>query len=338
MRSPSLLLLLSAVSCAEASLPPTFPAGDGQRAIVEEQALIGLHGSGDAAVAELIAADGQPPKLALLKLDHDRGDGRPLLAASPEVAQAVAADLIAKGRQAAPLLAAAVATRWPEAAVAAAAAGFKPAIPTAAEPGRRRWSVRGAGVPLSIRTAEVDGPRSSAVLLGERLLGRPGGDEVELSRMPVLGVALEPEVYVAGRTVWVLAGSVEGGDRRSPLRRTVGLRRGSIARGEAELHNLHGLTDYAAGDLDAARREFARALLVDGDYFDALYNSAAVAALAGRDEEAIDFLYRAAKADPGRVQVLGRTDEDLRVLRRRAEVRGLLGIRRSPPQDLDPRR
>src|SRR5437588_820033 len=78
-----------------------------------------------------------------------------------------------------------------------------------------------------------------------------------------------------------------------------------LAGGEAARHNLPGLADYGAGALDAARREFARALAADPEYFDALYNSAAVAALSDRADEAIEFLYRAAKADPARVQVLG---------------------------------
>ena len=323
--------------CAEARLPSTIPPGDPSRPVVQEQAVIGLAASGDLAAAELIDADGEPPRLTLQRMDR-AGSARELLVAPEATASAVAGDLRAKGRMAVPLLGAAVVARWPEAIVAAAQAGLPLATPAAAEPGRRRWAFRGT-VPLSLRTAEVDGsPRAAALLLSERPLGRAGGDEIELARLPLLGAAIEPEVYLAGNTAWMLAGSVDGGDRRSPLRRTVALRRGSLARGEAELHNGHGLADYAAGDLDAARREFSRALQADGGYFDALYNGAAIAALSDKAEEAIELLYRAARADPGRVQVLGRTDEDLRVLRRRAEVRGLLGLRRTPPGDLDPRR
>jgi len=110
-----------------------------------------------------------------------------------------------------------------------------------------------------------------------------------------------------------------------PLHRAVGLRRGLLARGEAELHNLHGLADYGAGDMDTARREFARAIAADPGFFDSLYNAAAAAALSDDDAAALAFLKRAAAADPARAQVLGRNDEDLKQLRKRKDVRDLLG-------------
>ena len=37
--------------------------------------------------------------------------------------------------------------------------------------------------------------------------------------------------------------------------------------------------------------------------------------------------------DPRRVQVMGRDDEDLKVLRKRPDVRALLGMKRPPPSD-----
>jgi Flp pilus assembly protein TadD len=109
-----------------------------------------------------------------------------------------------------------------------------------------------------------------------------------------------------------------------------------VTRGEAELHNLHGLADSGAGELDAARREFDRAIAADPRYVDGLYNAAATAALSDRPEEAVAFLRRAAAIDRARVQVLGRNDEDLESLRRRADVRELLGLRRLPPEGVPP--
>jgi tetratricopeptide (TPR) repeat protein len=116
----------------------------------------------------------------------------------------------------------------------------------------------------------------------------------------------------------------------------VGVQRGSLVRGEAELHNLHGLADYSAGDLDAARREFDRAIAADPNYVDGLYNAASAAALSDRTDDAIALLKRAAAVDPGRVQVLGRNDDDLKILRKRSDVRALLGLRRPPPEDVPP--
>jgi Flp pilus assembly protein TadD len=97
------------------------------------------------------------------------------------------------------------------------------------------------------------------------------------------------------------------------------------------LHNQHGLADYGAGELDAARREFDRALLADPRFVDALYNAASVAALEDRAEAAVALLQRAAAEDSRRVQVLGRDDDDLKNLRKRPDVRALLGLVRMPP-------
>jgi tetratricopeptide (TPR) repeat protein len=151
--------------------------------------------------------------------------------------------------------------------------------------------------------------------------------------MPLTGREVLPRLWLRGGVVWLLSGSVSAGD---PLRRTVGLRGASIRRGEAQLHNGHGLADYGAGELDAARREFDRAISADPAYVDALYNAAAVAALTDRAEDAVTLLGRAAAIDPGRVQVMGRNDADFKALRRRADVRALLGLRRLPPEDVPP--
>jgi tetratricopeptide (TPR) repeat protein len=156
---------------------------------------------------------------------------------------------------------------------------------------------------------------------------------VELARVPLSGVPVAPEIWVQAGVVWLLSGSLLPAD---PLHRSVGVRRGSIPRGEARLHNGHGLADYAAGDLDAARREFDRAIAADPGFVDGLYNAASAAALSDRIEDAVALLRRAAAVDAGRVQVLGRNDEDLKVLRRRADVRALLGLRRPPPEDVPP--
>jgi tetratricopeptide (TPR) repeat protein len=210
--------------------------------------------------------------------------------------------------------------------------GFAPRAPAAPEPGRRRYAVAGAegagSLPLALRLVDAgDEPRSLVVLLAEE------ADEVEVARMTLAGVPIAPEVWVQGRVAWVLAGSALPGE---PLHRTVGLRRASLSRGEAELHNQHGLADYGAGDLDAARREFDRAIAADPAFADSLYNAAAAAALSDEPEAAVALLRRAAALDPGRVQVLGRNDEDLRQLRKRPDVRALLGLKRPPPENVPP--
>jgi tetratricopeptide (TPR) repeat protein len=189
----------------------------------------------------------------------------------------------------------------------------------------------GAGaLPLSLRVAPASEPVDSLVLL---LSDGAAAEEIEIARMPLAGAAIAPALFIERDTAWLLAGSVLAGD---PLHRAVGVRRGALRRGEAQLHNLHGLADSAASDLDAAQREFARAIAADATFVDALYNAAAAAAREKREEEAVAFLRRASALDPDRVQVLGRSDDDLASLRRRADVRALLGQRRLPPEGVPP--
>ncbi len=305
--------------------------------VVQEQALLGLSVTGDAAVAALVDAEGAPPELTLLLLDHAGGASRVLRRASAEAARAVALRVRAEGQKPAPVLARALMAGWPESAALVADLGFVAPAPSLPDPGRRRWAVTGAAalgpLPLSLSVRESDdSPRALVLLLAERPGGFPGGDEVELARMPLEGLAIVPELWVTAGTVWLLCGSV---GTTAPLHRAVGLRRGLLARGEAQLHNAHGLSDYGAGELDAAAREFDRAIAADPAFVDALYNAASAAALTSRTAEAVAYLRRAAAVDPARVQVLGRDDDDLKALRRRPDVRALLGLRRLPPGDIE---
>ena len=320
--------------CAEWRRPPlTAPYRAGEP-LVQEQALVGLAPDGSAAAVQLVDAEGAPPRLELLALDKGGGETRRLAAAPGPAASAAARRLRTEGRRPVPLLAAIAAEEWPDGLATAAAAGFRPRPATAPEPGKRRWAVTGApgagSLPLSLGVALSDGdPAAYLLLLAERPAGEVAGDEVELARQPIAGTPIEGDVWLAPGTVWLLSGSVLGGE---PLRRAVGLRRGSLARGEARIHNAHGFADYSAGDLDAARREFDRAIAADPGFVDALYNAASTAALADRSEEAVAYLRRAVAVDARRVQVLGRDDDDLRVLRRRPDVRALLGLKRPPPE------
>src|SRR6266446_2074615 len=223
--------------------------------------------------------------------------------------------------------AAIVAVEWPEAMLRAAQLGYAPRPPAEPEPGRGLWHIRGAAgagaLPLALRVSPMGDPPALLLLLSDGL-----GDGIELARVLMTGDVVGPQLFLQDGVGWLLAGSV----RADPLRRTVGLHRALLARGEAQLHNAHGLEDYAAGELDAARREFGRSIAADPSYVDGLYNAAAAAALTDRVEEAVGLLARAAAVDPARVQVLGRNDEDFKSLRRRPDVRALLGLRRPPPE------
>ena len=334
----SFAFALALCACADFRQPATFPQQAAGRPVVAEQALLGLSNNGDAAVAQFIDADGAAPALTLDVFDAAGGPTRGIEAAPAAVARAVAERVRAAGRRPSPILAAALASEWPEAAARAAELGFLQRPPASPEPGRRRWLIAGVpengALPLALRLFDsADEPHALILLLTESAAGAASGDSVEILRATLAGAAVAPELWVQNGVAWLIAGSLFPGE---PLHRTVGVRRGSLLRAEAQLHNAHGLADYGGGDLDAARREFDRAIAADPRFADGLYNAAAAAALSDRTEEAVAFLRRAAEADPERVQVLGRNDEDLRVLRRRADVRALLGLRRPPPDNVPP--
>ncbi len=343
-----LALLLCVLGCAEWRMPPTFPERAAGRPVVHEQALLGLSPQGDAAVAELVEADDAEPHLELrifaslgtqYATPHASAVGTAscvlcpptLLEASADRARIVAQKLRSVAGRAQPALAAIVAVEWPEAMLRAAQLGYPPRPPAEPEPGRGLWHIRGAAgagaLPLALRVSPMGDPPALLLLLSDGL-----GDGIELARVLMTGDVVGPQLFLQDGVGWLLAGSV----RADPLRRTVGLHRALLARGEAQLHNAHGLEDYAAGELDAARREFGRSIAADPSYVDGLYNAAAAAALTGRAEEAVGLLARAAAVDPARVQVLGRNDQDFKSLRRRPDVRALLGLRRPPPEGVPP--
>lgn len=322
------------LACAEWRLPPTFPEQAAGRPVIHEQAVLGTTEEGDLAAAQLVEADGEAPRLALLAFGRGGEPTRRLLEASAERAEVVARRLRASGREPVALLAGLVAQEWPDALATAAQLGYRPRPRPVPDEGSMRWRVTGApgagALPLSLLLSETSRPSPALVL---SLREESSAEGVELARMPLAGAPVRPELWIQSGIVWVLAGSVLPGE---PLHRAVGVRRASLGRGEAELHNLRGLGDYTAGDIDAARREFARAIAADPFYVDGLYNAASTAALAGQAEEAVALLRRAAAVDPARVQVLGRNDDDLKSLRIRPDVRALLGLHRLPPEGLPP--
>ncbi|GAC1605061.1 MAG: hypothetical protein NVS4B10_18360 [Myxococcales bacterium] len=99
-------------ACADLSRAPLFPRGAADAPIVQEQDLLGLAPGGEAAVAQLILAEGEEPRLSLLRLDG-AGRGEPVLVAPPGVARAVAGRVLAQGGAAEPVLAEVVAALWP---------------------------------------------------------------------------------------------------------------------------------------------------------------------------------------------------------------------------------
>jgi hypothetical protein len=330
----ALFLAACLLGCADYQKKPTFPQDAAKGPVLNEQAILGLSDAGDAAVASLIDADGEPAQLRLFVFDAHGGPSQDVLDARPETARAVSQRILARGRERIPLLEAALRAEWPEAFARARELSFVPREAELPEPGTQRYGLTGSpangSLAMVLRLAEMDAsPPALAMMFG----AQPGGGEAELARMPLSGAPIPPGLFVQNGIAWVLAGSVRV---EEPLHRMVGVRRGSLLRGEAELHNQHGLSDYAAGDMDAARREFARAIAADSGFVDPLYNAAATAALCDDDATALRFLRLAAKADPARVQVLGRDDEDLRVLRRRRDVRALLGLQRPPPENVPP--
>jgi hypothetical protein len=334
----AMIALFILAACADLSRPALFPPEAAEQPVLQEQALLGLAPEGDAVAAQLLLAEGEAPRLSLLRLDKSGVGPKTFEAAPPAVAQAVAARLLAHGETQAPLLGAAVAALWPQALPKVAALGFAAATPALQGPGGR-WSFAGSapgGLPLALSIAAEDGsPPAQVLLLSEVPAGSDGRaagrkePTLVVARMPVSGKVVAPELYVAGGVAWMLAGSVLGsadGRKGGPLRRTVGLRQARLARGEAELHDRRGLADLQRGARGSSRREFDRAVAADPLFADALYHAAAAAARDAETEGALALLRRAARADASRVQVLGRDDADLGSLRLLPEVRTLLGL------------
>src|SRR5258708_4357417 len=122
-------------------------------------------------------------------------------------------------------------------------------------------TARGDGPPLSpllLRRAESH-PAALILLLSEQPAGG-SGEEVELARATLVGTPVAPQLFLQNGVAWVLAGSVLEGE---PLHRALGVRRGSIARGEAQLHNNHGPAPYSPRGLDASPLGIPRALPAD---------------------------------------------------------------------------
>src|SRR3954469_5187653 len=114
------------IACAEWRMQPTFPAAAAGLPVLHEQALLGLSQEGDAAVAQIVDADGQPPELALLAFDRAGGPSRTLLIAPGGLAAEISRAVRADGHKAAPVLAERIVLDWPAALERARELGFLP--------------------------------------------------------------------------------------------------------------------------------------------------------------------------------------------------------------------
>jgi tetratricopeptide (TPR) repeat protein len=318
--------MLLAAGCSEWGMRPLTAPYTASAPLIQEQALLGLDSEGNAAALQLVEAEGMAPSLSLWRLDWDGGPSRVLLTAPAEVAAQVGAAVRERGRKATPLLSEAAKGPWVEAFARANALGFGRLLPDVAEPGTHDYRVTaGGGFAGFLRTALVDDdPPAFVVLLAEE---GPGAERVEIARQPIAGAPFEAGLWIRGSVAWLLSGSIAKGD---PLRRTIALRRGSIAHGVSRIHLARARADRAKGNVESARTELGRAIAADPRFVDALYAAAAAEAVSGRPEAAVSLLRRAAEVDARRVQVLGRDDEDLVSLRGRQDVRKLLGLPRPP--------
>lgn len=331
MRLLAVLVLLAA-ACADWQRPALTDPYRADQPLIHEQALVGLATDGSAAAVQLIDAEGAPPQLELLVFDASGAPTRHVRAAPEIVARAVSRRLRDEGRKAVPLVGSVAAQEWPEGVAVAAREGFAPAAPVLIDPAHAvqlRGTPQSGGLSLLLRVAISDGdPRALTLLLGTMRGTERWFEQVELARQPIAGTPVAAAVWMAADALWLLSGSVADGE---PLRRAIGLRRASLRRGEAQLHNARGIAFRAAGDLNGAEREFERAAAADARFFDAIYNAASVAAATGREDAALVSLRRAAQLDRRRLEVLGRDDESLARLRTRPDVRELLGMKRAPP-------
>src|SRR4051812_25613699 len=179
-----LALLACVLGCAEWRMPATFPEQAAGRPVVHEQALLGLSADGTAAVAELVDADGELPRLTLLAFGPG-GPARKLLSAPPDRAAGVARKVYASGRKLEPVLAALLGQDWPDAAAEAERLGYRAQAPADPDPGRLLWRVTGVdgagALPLLLQLVRTDGP--AAVFLS--LSDRAGSGAIDLARMPL---------------------------------------------------------------------------------------------------------------------------------------------------------
>src|SRR5260370_36976302 len=132
------------LGCSEWRLKPTFPEHAAGKPVLHEQAILGISDEGSALVAQLVSADGEGPHLSLLLYDRDGAPTRSEMVAPAEAARAVAEQVLAEGRRAAPLLGAAVASHWPQALAQPLDLGFAPGSPAVPRPRPQRVHVGGA--------------------------------------------------------------------------------------------------------------------------------------------------------------------------------------------------
>jgi hypothetical protein len=330
VRCAPFLFLVAA--CADWQRPPLTAPYRADEPLVQEQALVGLARDGSAAAVQLIDAEGTPPRLELLLFDAAGGPTQHVRAAPELIASSVARRMRSEGHKPVPLLGSVVQQEWPEVLASTAQQGFaasEPILPDLSRAVQVKGAPEAGAIALLLHVGIADSePRSFVLLLGVVPGAEPCSAEEQLATQPISGTAVPGAVWMAADTAWLLSGSIADGE---PLRRAVGLRRGSLRRGEAQLHNAHGLALRRARDLPGAEREFERAAAADSRFFDAIYNAASLAADSGRDEAAMALLRRAAQVDRRRLEVLGRDDESLARLRSRADMRELLGMKRPPP-------
>src|SRR5436305_2130606 len=103
-----LLACLLVAACADYQARPTFPVDAAGKPVISEQAVLGISEAGDAAVAQLTDADGQPPDLALIAFNRAGGPAKPIATAGEKAARAVAQRVREAGRRPSPILAAAL--------------------------------------------------------------------------------------------------------------------------------------------------------------------------------------------------------------------------------------
>lgn len=311
---PAALLAFSLTGCATlASFSPPP-----QRGTVDVSGLVDAPGDGSHAFVRLVVADGVAR--AEVRRAPREGPSELVTALPDDVAHALALEAERLGAAPRPLDVVALVRRLAPDALA----GFPQTPPPFATPepdaSGTAWRLPGAsGTPLLLAW---DGDAGAV-----QLRDAAGGPSVTVASLSPGAAPYAAGLVLLGRGRAVLAagearageGVVSRADSLWPL---------DLARGEAMLHNTHALAHYAAGDLSAALRELSRAVAADATCVDAQYNLASLRALTGDEAGAVEALRLAATLDPRRVALLAAGDDDLRDLRRRADVREILQLPR----------